>query len=112
MKPVRFLGNSKEALSRFPAEARNRAGHELFMVQIGRAPDSWKPMSRIGPGAAEIRVRVAQGKFRVIYVARFERAIYVLHAFQKKTQKTTPIDIRLAQDRYRDARDIERELNR
>ncbi len=71
----------------FPAAARNRAGHELFMVQCNRPPTDWKPMSGIGPGACEIRIRVAAGAYRVIYVARFEDAVYVLHAFQKKTQK-------------------------
>ncbi|MEW6688416.1 MAG: type II toxin-antitoxin system RelE/ParE family toxin [Pseudomonadota bacterium] len=108
MKPVRFLGNSKETLSGFPKAARNRVGHELFMVQVGRDPDDWKPMSRVGPGAAEIRVRTPDGAFRVIYVARFASAVYVLHSFQKKTHQTALLDIRIAQRRYRDARDMER----
>ena len=64
-------------------------------------PDDFKSMSSIGPGVQEIRVRDAGGAFRVIYVARFEEAIYVLHAFQKKTQKTAPLDIELARQRYR-----------
>ena len=83
MKPVRFVGSVKDDLSAFPKPARIRAGHELFMVQAGREPDDWKPMSTVGPGACEIRVRDQAGMFRVIYVARFEDAIYVLHAFQK-----------------------------
>jgi phage-related protein len=58
-------------------------------------------MSSVGPGVQEIRVRDAGGAFRVIYVARFEEAIYVLHAFQKKTQKTAPLGIELARQRYR-----------
>lgn len=64
-------------------------------------PDDFKSMSSIGPGVQEIRVRDAGGAFRVIYVARFEEAIYVLHAFQKKTQKTASLDIELARQRYR-----------
>lgn len=112
MKPVRFVGDSRAALSRFPADARNRAGHELFMVQVGREPDDWKPMPTIGAGVAEIRVRKPSGAFRVIYVARFENAIYVLHAFQKQTKKTALLDLRLAKRRYREALEMESEGNR
>jgi len=104
MKPVRFIGSAKDDLSAFPRAARNRVGHELFMVQVGRDPDDWKPMTTVGPGACEIRVRDQAGAFRVIYVARFEDAIYVLHAFQKKSRKTSRSDLELAMQRYRDAR--------
>ncbi|MCW5576654.1 MAG: type II toxin-antitoxin system RelE/ParE family toxin [Burkholderiales bacterium] len=103
MKPIRFVGASKDDLSAFPAAARNRAGHELFMIQCDRLPADWKPMSGIGPGACEIRIRVAAGAYRVIYVARFEDAVYVLHAFQKKTRKTSKGDLELARRRYREA---------
>ncbi len=106
MKHVRFVGSAKDDLSAFPKPARVRAGHELFMVQVGRDPDDWKPMTSVGPGACEIRVRDAAGAFRVIYVARFEDAVYVLHAFQKKSEKTSQADVRLARRRYRDARDL------
>jgi phage-related protein len=105
MKPVRFVGSAKDDLSAFPKPARIRAGHELFMVQVGREPDDWKPMSTVGPGACEIRVRDREGAFRVIYVARFEDAVYVLHAFQKKSRKTSQPDLDLARERYSDARD-------
>ena len=106
MKPVRFIGSAKNDLSAFPRSARIRAGHELFMVQIGRDPDDWKPMSTVGQGVCEIRVRDQAGAFRVIYVARFEDAVYVLHAFQKKSRKTSRSDLNLAGQRYRDARDL------
>jgi phage-related protein len=106
MKPVRFIGSAKDDLSAFPRAARNRAGHELFMVQVGRNPDDWKPMPSVGAGACEIRVQDQAGAFRVIYVARFEDAVYVLHAFQKKSRKTSRSDIDLARKRYRDARDL------
>ena len=105
MKTVRFVGSAKDDLSAFPKPARTRAGHELFMVQVGREPDDWKPMSTVGPGACEIRVRDREGAFRVIYVARFENAVYVLHAFQKKSRKTSQSDVDLARERYGDARD-------
>jgi phage-related protein len=74
------------------------------MVQVGREPDDWKPMGTVGPGACEIRVRDREGAFRVVYVARFRKAIYVLHAFQKKSQKTSRRDVELARARYRDAK--------
>jgi phage-related protein len=106
MKPIRFVGSAKDDISVFPNAARIRAGHELFMVQSGRDPDDWKPISVIGPGAREIRVRDSSGAFRVIYVAKFEDAIYVLHAFQKKTQKTAVNDLDLAKERYRIAREL------
>ena len=105
MKLVRFIGSAKDDLSTFPKSARIRAGHELFMVQVGRDPDDWKPISTVGSGAAEIRVRGETGAFRVIYVAKFGDAVYVLHAFQKKSQKTPRADLQLARRRYSEARE-------
>jgi len=107
MKAVRFVGSAKQELSAFPDAARLRAGHELFMVQVGREPDDWKAMMSVGKGACEIRVRVAAGQYRVIYVATFRTAIYVLHAFQKKSEKTAGSDIELARRRYREAKAME-----
>ena len=80
------------------------------MVQVGRDPEDWKPMSVVGPGACEIRVRDAGGAFRVIYVAKFADAVYVLHAFQKKTQQTAQVDLSLAKQRYRIALELAKEL--
>lgn len=59
----------------------------------------WKPMSSIGSGVIEMRVRVG-GAFRLIYVARFAEGIYVLHVFQKKSQKTSPLDLSVARTRF------------
>src|SRR5439155_9823115 len=83
-------------------EAARRAG-AFFMVQVGRDPDNWKPMSVVGRGAREIRVRDQSGAFRVIYVATLRSAVYVLHAFQKKTQTTGRDEIELAKRRYKEA---------
>lgn len=102
VKPVEFLAGALDDLRAFPAAARREAGYQLDQVQQGRDPDDWKPMSTVGPGVREIRIRDADGAFRVIYVAKFETAIYVLHCFQKKTQKTSREDITLATRRYRD----------
>lgn len=101
MKVVRFTGTAREDLAAFPEPARRTAGYELFMVQVGREPSNFKPMPDVGLGVYEIRVRDRAGAFRVIYVARFDEALYVLHAFQKKTPKTSRLDIELAKRRYR-----------
>ena len=112
MKPVRFVGSARDDLAAFPKSARTRAGHELFMVQVGRDPDNWKPVAGLGAGACEIRVRDPTGAYRVIYVARFADAVYVLHAFCKKTQKTARADLDLAKQRYRIARELAEGVNR
>lgn len=106
MKRVRFVGSAQQDLAAFPKAARTRAGFELYAVQTGHEPADWKPMPGVGAGACEIRVRDASGAWRVIYVARLHDAVYVLHAFQKKAQKTPRADLDLAKARYRVARDL------
>jgi phage-related protein len=100
MKRLEFVGSSLEDLKEFPAEARRAAGFELEFVQRGLNPSDWKPMKEVGTGVREIRIH-ALGEWRVLYVAKFAEVIYVLHAFQKKTQKTKREDIELARARYR-----------
>jgi phage-related protein len=100
-KPVEFLGNSLLDLRAFPLSARRDAGYQLDRVQNGQEPDDWKPMNTIGSGVKEIRIRDATGAFRVIYAAKFTDAIYVIHCFQKKTEKTSKADLDLATKRYR-----------
>ena len=99
-KRIYWMGSAKNDLSAFPVEARRKIGFQLRAVQKGQEPIDFKPMSIIGKGVEEIRVR-AEDAYRIFYVARFEEAIYVLHAFQKKTQKTSKQDIELGQQRYR-----------
>jgi phage-related protein len=101
-KPVEFLDSALDDLRAFPLGARREAGHQIDQVQRGLEPDDWKPMNTVGQGVREIRIRDAAGAFRVIYVAKFADAIYVLHCFQKKTQKTSKTDLDLAAKRYRD----------
>jgi phage-related protein len=84
-----------------PAPARHALGVELLTVQVGGEPKDWKPMPDVGAGAIEIRYRDESGAFRVIYVVKFAKAIYVLNAFQKKTQKTPKLEIDLAAKRYK-----------
>ena len=99
MKPIRFLGDSLKALRDFPKDARQDAGYQLEKVQNGSTPDDFKPMTSIGKGVQEIRIRDESGAYRVVYTARLADAVYVLHAFQKKTQATAKHDITIAKQR-------------
>jgi phage-related protein len=100
VKTLRFIGSSLDDLKNFPADPRREAGFELDAVQRGLMPSDFKPMLAVGAGAYEIRIHVL-GEWRVIYVAKFEQAVYVLHAFRKKTQKTRKEDIELAARRFK-----------
>ena len=102
LKPIEFRGSSLDDLRSFPSQARREAGHQLDQVQSGQEPDDWKPMNAVGQGVKEIRIREAAGAFRIMYVAKFVDAVYVLHCFQKKTGKTSKTDLDLASKRYRD----------
>ena len=96
MKRIKFVGRSLESIKKFPHEAEREAGHQLDKIQSGKEPSDWTPMQSIGPGVKEIRISKGDGIFRVIYIAKFEESVYVLHAFQKKTQKTSPMDLEAA----------------
>jgi len=100
MKPLKFVGSSLEDLQDFPVEARRAAGFELWAVQRGLLPSDWKAMPSVGAGAYEIRIHIL-GEWRIIYVAKFAKAVYVLHAFQKKTRKTREADIAIAARRFK-----------
>ena len=101
-KPVTFRGSSLDDLRDFPEVARRDSGYQIDQVQKGLEPDDWKPMGTIGKGVREIRVREKDGAFRVIYVARFADAVYVLHCFQKKSEKTSKKDLNIAIARYKE----------
>jgi phage-related protein len=101
-KPVEFRGSSLDDLRAFPSSARHEAGHQIDQVQQGYQADDWKPMPTVGGGVQEIRIRDAAGVFRVIYVAKFPDAVYVLHCFRKTTEKTSKTDLDLATKRYRE----------
>lgn len=101
MKPLEFLGSSRDDLAAMPAGVRHDIGLELMRVQFGGRPTDSKPMPSVGSGTYEIRVRDTSGAYRAMYVAKFETTVFVLHAFQKKTQQTAKVDIELAKARYR-----------
>ena len=86
-KEIRWIGSAYDDLLEFPDDARRQAGFQLGKVQAGLDPDDWKPFDDVGAGTREIRIRDANGAFRMMYVAKFEEAVYVLHCFQKKTQR-------------------------
>lgn len=102
MKPITFLGDSLNHLRDFPDDVRQDAGYQLDKIQRGRQPDDFKPMPTIGQGVEELRITDDTGAYRVIYYTRLANAVYVLHAFQKKTQTTAKRDIELAAKRYSD----------
>ncbi|MGZ2744271.1 type II toxin-antitoxin system RelE/ParE family toxin [Burkholderia stagnalis] len=108
-RPVVFVGSALDDLRAFPLGARREAGHQIDQVQRGQEPDDWKPMNTVGRGAREIRLRDASGAFRIVYVAKFADTVYVLHCFQKKTERTRHADVELAARRYRE---ISMELKR
>jgi phage-related protein len=99
---VSFLGDSLDALRAFPASARRAAGFQIDRVQRGLDPDDWKPMQTVGVGVREIPLRDAAGAFRVMYIATLADAVYVLHAFQKKTAATSKRDLELARTRFKE----------
>lgn len=98
-KPAIFLGSSREDLAAFPPEPRRKAGQDIADLQAGRMPSDWKPMPSVGAGVSEIRVR-GKRAFRVLFIARFHEAIYVLHAFEKKSQRTARQDLELGRSRF------------
>lgn len=100
-KEIRWVGSAYDDLLAFPEESRRQAGFQLGKVQAGLDPDDWKPFDDVGVGTREIRIREGGGIFRVMYVAKFEEAVYVLHCFRKKTQATGKQDKAIAEARYR-----------
>lgn len=100
-KELRWIGSSYDDLLAFSEAARRTAGFELGKIQAGLDPEDWKPFNSVGAGAREIRIRDDSGIYRVMYVAKFEEAVYVLHCFQKKSQATSKHDRDIAEARYR-----------
>lgn len=101
MKEISFLATTLDDIREFPEDIRQDTGYQLHKVQCGRMPDDFKYMPAIGQGVVEIRLKDSQGIYRVIYTAKFADKVYVLHAFTKKTQKTSQADIQLAKTRLK-----------
>lgn len=103
-KKVVWIGTALDDLRDFPKDARHDAGFQLEQVQLGLEPDDWKPMPAVGAGCREIRIRTADGAFRVFYVTKFGDSVFVLHCFTKKSQKTAQSDITIGAQRYSEAK--------
>lgn len=101
MKDLIFLATSLDNVRAFPSEIKQEAGYELHRIQMGEMPSDFKMMPTIGNGVVEIRLKDSAGIYRVIYTAKFAEMVYVLHAFEKKTQKTAKSDINLAKSRLK-----------
>jgi phage-related protein len=101
LKPIAFLGDALDLIRAFPEGARKEAGVQLHKVQQGFAPSDWKSMHTVGTGVAEIRIHDEAGAFRVICIAARHEAVYVLHAFQKKTERTAKRDLDIAATRLK-----------
>ncbi|WP_250451876.1 type II toxin-antitoxin system RelE/ParE family toxin [Caballeronia sp. ATUFL_M2_KS44] len=100
-REIRWVGSSYDDILEFPSAARREAGFQLGRLQAGLDPEDWKPFDDVGPGVREIRIRDINGIYRVMYVAKFEEAVFVLHCFQKKTQATSKQDKEITAIRYR-----------
>ncbi len=100
-KPVRFVGAALADLKDFPKNAMQDVGFQLDKISKGQDPDDFKAIPRVGRGAMELRVWDEEGTFRILYVAKFEDAVYVLHCFKKTAQKISDADIDIAKNRYK-----------
>lgn len=100
-RPLSWLGSSLDDVRAFPDDARRAAGYQLGRVQQGLMPDDWKPMTSVGAAVYEIRIHTGL-EHRVFYVAKYEGAVYVIHAFEKRTPQTRQADIALARKRLAD----------
>lgn len=100
-KPLSWVGSSLEDVRAFPEVARREIGYQLRRLQAGLLPADWKPMASVGHGVGEIRIHSGV-EHRVFYGAKFEEAIYVLHAFEKRTRQTRQADLELARKRLAD----------
>lgn len=97
-KPLQWVGTALKDLRGFPEDARRRAGYQLRRVQQGLLPDDWRPMPSVRSGVAEIRIH-GEAEHRVFYVAKFAEAVYVLHAFDKRTRQTRQTDLAVGRAR-------------
>lgn len=107
-KPLHWVGSSKRDFLGFPEEVVNSIGYALGAVQLGGHPASAKPWKGLGPGVLEIFESDRSGTYRAVYTVRFRKAVYVLHAFQKKSPsgiRTAKIDVDLVAKRLKTAED-------
>ena len=103
-KPLYWVGSSRDDLKGFPDKVQDHIGFALYQAQIGLKHRDAKPMAGIAPGLMEVISRSSDGTYRAVYTVAFAAALYVLHAFQKKSKRgtTTPrLEIELIRQRLK-----------
>lgn len=105
MQDLVFVGSSRDDLRRFPTDARREAGYQLDKVQRGEQPTDFKSITTVGSGTYEIRIKESGNEYRIFYVAKLGDAVYVLHAFQKKSRTTPKRHLDTARRRYKLAKE-------
>ncbi|WP_396909533.1 type II toxin-antitoxin system RelE/ParE family toxin [Mycolicibacterium sp.] len=101
-KPLTWCGDSYEVLRGLSDDLQDDLGFMLHQVQAGLTPSNYRPMAGVGPGVYELRASDQDGIARAMYIAKYPEAVYVLHVFQKKAQKTPKSDMDKAADRLRE----------
>jgi phage-related protein len=104
VKIARFHPKARTIIREFPEDVRRELGKAIFDLQKGTKlgmPIS-KHMPSVGPGVEELRVKDQSGAYRVFYYARVANAIFIFHAFQKKTQKTRKAEIEIGKKRLKE----------
>lgn len=110
-RPLHWVGSSKRDFLGFPAMVKDDMGNALGIAQFGGTAPTAKPWTGLGPGVLEIVECHRGNAYRAVYTVRFEQAVYVLHAFQKKSpsgRRTAARDVNLVAERLKAAqRDYE-----
>ena len=110
MRPIRWVGSSYEDLLALPEDVRREVGYALYVAQNGDKVDSAKPLKGLGSGVLEVVENYDGETYRAVYTVRFASAVYVLHAFQKKSKTgiaTPPRDMKLIEKRLKAAQRME-----
>lgn len=109
MKPLHFIGSAKKDLLAFPEDARQEAGYAFYLAQTGGKGVNAVPMVGFGgAGVLEVVIDHDGDTYRAVYSVKFKRAVYVLHAFQKKSKKgikTPQTDMNIISARLRSAKE-------
>jgi phage-related protein len=101
---VAWEGDSLDVVRAFPPAVRQEMGLDIRRLQQGLMPHDSRPMQSIGKGVFELRQRDANGWYRLIYLARVADTLYMLHAFTKKSAKTSRNDLAVAANRLKGVR--------
>lgn len=110
-KPAVFMGRSLAEMQSLPPSVKDDLGYQLDLVQSGRDPSDWKPLTAtVGPGVRELRTAMEGSWFRVAYIAQFPEAVYILAAFKKQTNSTSKRDLDLIRQRLAEVHQYRKNL--